>query len=196
MIAGAFSNDDAVTAAEDVVAIKVDCTDPDQNVEVQDLYDVQGYPTVLFVTNDETKVEDLSPDDGKAFARQIRSFAAKHTVWIRGWEGAISLGARLKKPAAILMPSEEIKDWDGVKASLAKELGDDLGKFVFGYARPGSKERETLEARLPRKERKDALVVVDPRTPDGFKMPLADMGPSNRTAAMKQILKDWKKESP
>lgn len=181
MSAGAFSSDEAAKAAEELVAIKVDCTDEDQNVEIQEQYDIQGYPTVLFVTNEEKMIEDLFPDDGRAFAKQIRSFASKHTPWIRGWEGAISLGARRKKPVVILKPEQTPEDWDAEKS----RFKDHLDEFVFGWSERGTKEREKLDTLTGDAE----FIVVDPRVKEPFKTPLADSPDS-----LKQVLQDWKKE--
>lgn len=186
MSAGAFSSDAAVEAADELVAVKIDCTEPDQNTEVQKHYNINGYPTVLFATNEEKTVEDLYPQDGDEFAEEIRAFAAKHSAWVRGWEGALSLGARWKRPVVILRPDAKPEDWEAERA----RFKDHLDKFVFGRSEPGTKEREKLDKLIGGNA---AVIVVDPRLKEPFKSPLSV---SDSADALNKVIKDWKKEQP
>lgn len=160
MNAGAFSNEAAAKSAAALVAIKVDCTKPGQNEDVQKKYKVQGYPTVLFVTNEEKMVEDLYPQDGAAFARQLDAFVKKHAkpaAWAVPWSAALS---KAGKPMVVLVPEKAPPSWDDTRKELEKELGKDAEKFRFSYALPGSAEMKALEKLAGEKARAGGFVVL------------------------------------
>lgn len=210
MAAGPFSDDAAVKAAEKLVAIYVDCTQPDQNKDIQEKYNVEGYPTVLFVTNDEKVIEDLYPEDGAEFAKQIEEIAAKHRTkpaaksWISVWsDGVVAQARKDKKPVAIVFASKkDFSEWDDVQKWLKKELKSDFDKFVFAYSLPESDERKELAKRLGDKDgeekaRADSVVVLDPRAEKPFEKPLADPGKASEDdviKTLKKALKDYKEK--
>ena len=203
MGAGAFSAKEAVKAAEGLVAIKVDCTEEGQNEKLQRQYNVQGYPTVLFVTNDEEVIEDLYPRNGGEFAAQIEAFIKNYKgkkSWIRAWAKVMQPAKKEDmptKPVVIIIPSRSMYKMSDLEAELKKALGKDFDKFVYAHAKPKSESLKDLEAKLPKadRRRRKTMVVLDPRLKNPYEKPLSDPGridADERASILKNILKDWK----
>jgi hypothetical protein len=198
MGAGPLSDDKAVKAAEKLVAVYVDCTNDGQNQEVQEKYKIEGYPTLLFVSTEEKILEDVYPESGEELAKKIGEIVEKHAKrpWITPWAGALEAGAKEKKPVAIVFAGKkDFSEWEDVEKWLKKELKEDFDKFVFGYSLPESDDRKELEKKLAKKDRKDSVVVVDPRAEKPFEKPLADPGKTSEKSvieALKKALKAWK----
>lgn len=200
MGAGPLSEEGVVKAAETLVAVYVDCTKEGQNGDLQEKYGIEGYPTLLFVTFDEEKIEEIYPEDGPTLAKRIGEIVAKHSrrPWVTPWEEALKRGKEQKRPVVVVLPrNKEYDKWDALGRVIRSVLKDDFEKYVFGYALPESEGWKKLESRLPQKSRVETFVALDPLDEDPFQAPLADPGEirQNEIAGWsKRVLKIWQEK--
>ena len=124
MSAGALSNEKAVkAAAKNVIAVYVDCTEDDQNLDLQKKFNIEGYPTVLIVSPKEKILEDWYPTDGAKFAKDLARIGKKYgpRPWMSTWTEALTYGREDKKTVVVFyIRDKNYKRWDELKGWLQK----------------------------------------------------------------------------
>lgn len=198
MNAGAFSNDKVVSAARTIVPILVDCSKEGDNEDLQKKYDVQGYPTILFVDSQGEQIKELDNREAGAVKKEIENIAKKHPgvrppFWQNSRKGALADGKLAKKPVAVYLATAKI-DMAKLSTKLPKDLGDRTKKFLFVFER--GTEQALKEWGL---EAAPAVVVLDSWAEDPAKSPVAriafkeDDKPDVLNKALDEALKSLKK---
>jgi len=123
-----------VAATQLIVPILVDCSERGQNEELQKKYNVQGYPTVLYVDPQGEKIREMGSRDAGPIVKEIEGLAKKHpgrpSIWQNSLKGALAAGQKAKKPVAVYV-AEESADLVKLTQRLAKDFGDRTKKFLF-----------------------------------------------------------------
>jgi len=129
-----------------VVPIYVDCTNKGQNEELQTKYDVKGYPTVLYLNPDGSKIREMGARDAGPVQGDLDGFAKKFpgrpSLWQNSAKSALALAKAQKKPVAIYVAKEDA-DPAKITASFMKNLGDKKTKLIWTWETGTAKALET-----------------------------------------------------
>jgi hypothetical protein len=184
-----------VAAATGLVPIYVDCTAKGQNSELQEKYSVKGYPTVLYLNPEGSKVKEMGSREAGALTGEIggvaKKFPGRPSMWQNSLKGAMATGKAAKKPVALYVGKPDT-DHAKLTAKLMKALGDRKAKLVWTF------ESGTDQALKDRGlESAPAIVVYDPRSestdPLG-KVTIKEGDDDNLVnAALDEVLKNFKK---
>jgi hypothetical protein len=123
-----------VEAAKKLEFILVDCNWGKQHTDVSGKYGVRGYPTVIFVDGEGTKLADLGGRDASAVAKQFEDIAAKHTkaaAWVADWQMAFTEAKDANKVVVMFFTNGKA-DAEALEKAIADDTLKDLReKFVF-----------------------------------------------------------------
>lgn len=186
-----------VAAAAQVVPIYVDCTAKGQNSELQEKYEVKGYPTVLYLNPEGSKIREMGTREAGALTGEIngvaKKFPGRPSMWQNSLKGAMAAGKAAKKPVALYVGKSDT-DHAKLTAKLMKSLGDRKSKLLWTF------ETGTEQALKDRGlETAPAIVVYDPRSESSTSEPLGKItikeGDDDNlvNTALDEVLKNFKK---
>jgi hypothetical protein len=140
-----------VVSSTRVVPIYVDCTTKGQNEELQTKYEVKGYPTVLYLNPDGSKIRGMGARDAGPVTSDLdgiaKKFPGRPSLWQNSIKGAVALGKAQKKLVALYVAKEDA-DPQKVTASFMKNLGDKKTKLLWTWETGTAKVLESRSLEL------------------------------------------------
>lgn len=190
MNAGAFSDEKVIAAVQKIVPVLVDCSEKGQNAELQQRFEIQGYPTVIYADAEGKKIRKMGSREARSIVKDVEDLAAKYpgrpSAWAYSFPKAMELGKKEKKPIALYAYKEGI-DLVKILRSVESDLGELKKKFILVPVKgegEGSKEnREKLGI-----ETAPCFIVLDPRQDKPEENPLARIAADKKSVTVKKEL--------
>lgn len=151
-----------VQSAQRLVPVLVDCSERGANEALMRKYQVQGFPTVIYVDPEGKPIQEMGSRDAAAIVREIeqvsRKYPGRPSLWLPSLKTALEVAKRGRKPVAVYLADPKT-DLVALTARLLKDLGDRKTKFlwVVEFGRPEALQNHGVEAA-------PAVVVIDPKS--------------------------------
>ena len=150
-----------VKASEKLMLVLMDCTGGKYDAE-RKKYGVGGYPTIVFLDPEGSKVGELKDRSPDSVVKQFEELLEKHgraAAWLE-WEKAVEKGKDEKKPVAILFVTPK-SDSQALEAAIGDDSLKELReKFVFSKSDVKSDLAKTFQVAG---STQPVLFVVDPK---------------------------------